>query len=503
VRTYYSYRLRNAYLTIDKDRNEAPRSDDGFVMASLWPSHFPLNIVRDAPRSGALSSFLIALEAWRRGLTVTLLDDRLNRIRISDGAQSITFNHSCPVSETPKYVRSTIRNKATTKERLREASVPAPKGNLLNLQDLTRESLIETARQIGYPVTIKPVDGSKGDGVYTGIRNDEELLRTFHHYAGTVRSQEMVIEEHFEGNDYRALVLGDQVLAVTKRSPANVVGDGKSSIEDLITAKNEIRKANPFLRTGLIKPDFEVEETLSSQGYTLASVPSAGLHIPLRRVANASAGGDSEDVTYTIPTAIKDAAVSAIKAVPQMRIAGVDFLYKEAETEDAKSDFTIIEMNYRPHIAVNMYPSKGKGPDVPEAIVDHFFPASSRPQSPNIHRTVFDYIAARKPLTEGVAQSVTLAPASNEGFEVARVATYSSVDITPRVARLLKLASKTNRISGSGIVSDRRLRLIAAGTLQETKSFFDTTSEALGTQPLSIQTWRGRILHGFRIHDRD
>src|SRR5699024_4938819 len=173
VRTYYSYRLRNAYLTIDKDRNEAPRSDEGFVMASLWPSHLPLNIVRDAPRSGALSSFPIALEAWRRRLTATLLDDRLTRIRISDGAQSITFNHPCPGSEPPRCVRSTSSNKATTKERLREASVPAPKGNLLNLQDLTRESLIETARQIGYPVTIKPVDGSKGDGVYTGIRNDE------------------------------------------------------------------------------------------------------------------------------------------------------------------------------------------------------------------------------------------------------------------------------------------------------------------------------------------
>lgn len=472
-------------------------------MATLWPSHFPLNIVRDAPRSGALSSFVIALEAWRRGLTVTLLDDRLNRIQISDGHYSITFNHSCPVSETPKFVRSTIRNKATTKEKLREASVPVPKGDLLNLHDLTRESLIESAKQIGYPVTIKPIDGSKGDGVYTGIRNDEELLRTFDHYAGNVRSQQMIIEEHFDGTDYRALVLDDQVLAVTKRTPANVVGDGQSSIEDLITAKNKIRKANPFLRTGLIKPDFEVEETLGSQGYTLASVPSAGLHVPLRRVANASAGGDSEDVTDSIPTDIKNAAVSAIKAVPQMRIAGVDFLYKEAATDGDKPNFTIIEMNYRPHIAVNMYPSKGKGPDVPRAIVDHFFPGSSRPQSPNLHRTVFDYIAARKPLTEGVAENVTFARAPTDGFEVASVATYSSVDLTPRITRLLMLASKRNRISGSGIVSDRRLRLIAAGTLEETKHFFDTTSEALGTQPLSIQTWRGRILHGFRIRDRD
>ena len=96
-------------------------------------------------------------------------------------------------------------------------------------------------------------------GVFSGIGSWAELERTYTHLVESQEVPEALIEENIPGDDYRLLVLGDQVLAACKRIPANVVGDGESSIETLITNKTVLRKRNPFLSRGLIRPDYEVQ----------------------------------------------------------------------------------------------------------------------------------------------------------------------------------------------------------------------------------------------------
>ena len=102
-----------------------------------WPTYFKANVVREGFGSSRLSSYAIALEAWRRDLRVTFLNPNMSRFRIDDGFTDLTFNYACPVSVTTEEARNSLRDKWTTKEMLGRAGVPVPKGQVLLTRDTT------------------------------------------------------------------------------------------------------------------------------------------------------------------------------------------------------------------------------------------------------------------------------------------------------------------------------------------------------------------------------
>src|SRR5690625_197461 len=98
-------------------------------MTSEWPKAYQPEVMR--PFFGRLSSSSIALEAWRRGLTVTLLDAQLRKYRIADAAGNrVTFIRSRPARTSLKAVRS-AGNKHTTNRLLSAAGLPVPQSYLI------------------------------------------------------------------------------------------------------------------------------------------------------------------------------------------------------------------------------------------------------------------------------------------------------------------------------------------------------------------------------------
>lgn len=303
-------------------------------MSVQWPEHFASEVVGVSNGSSALSSVCIALEAWRRGLKVTFSRADLQNYSISSDEKTIDFNYSRPQSITRKEDHAKLDRKAETLAVLRENDVPTPQGVRLDPRDTTTEILKEEAQQLGYPLVLKPEKGSFGRGVMTGLEDWDELESAYAHLLSDLNSSHVLLEKHHKGDDYRLLVVGDRVVGAVHRVPANVTGDGENSISDLIARKNSERRKNPFLAGGLIKVDFEVRKCLADQNLSLDSVPSEGQYVTLRRVANASAGGDVVDVTDKIPDQMKEAAVRAVHSVPRIVIAGVDILYDPNAGDD-------------------------------------------------------------------------------------------------------------------------------------------------------------------------
>ncbi|WP_022873476.1 ATP-grasp domain-containing protein [Nesterenkonia alba] len=315
---------------------------------ATWPQHFSPEVVRHSYGGGRLSSFCLALEGWRRGLSVTFHDYDLRQFTLASAERSIRFNDSRPSTWTkPKDYRRLIR-KWETKRLLEEAGLPIPKGRILNAKETSLESLNSLADTLGYPLVLKPNEGTMGRGVLSGISSWEELTAGWCHLVEDLHAEEIVMEQHVQGDDYRILVVGEKVLAACRRVPAHVVGDGQSTVQQLIDQKNAYRRENPFLSKGLIRVDYEVRQELEEQSIQLTSTPEAGEHVVLRRVANASAGGDVVDVTAELPEPIRRAAIDAVAACPNIHVAGVDVLYDRKSTASPEN-FNIIEMNSRPH----------------------------------------------------------------------------------------------------------------------------------------------------------
>ncbi|WFP16721.1 hypothetical protein [Citricoccus muralis] len=298
-------------------------------MTSSVPQHFSVDVVREAFGT-PLAGYSIVLEAWRRGLEVRLLDGQMRRFFISSENRRIKFDKARPSTTTATAMR-VVKSKSMTSARLRGAGVPVPANAVIDpANEDAVERLVMEASALGYPVVLKPLIGSMGRDVYTNIQTEADLLEIYRYLnrAGQ-KKQKYILEEHFAGEDYRVLVIGDRVTGAVLRRPANVIGDGEHTIAELISLKNKARSCNPHLSSKRIKPDHELRQFISRQGLNIESVPDSGTLVMLRGKANATQGGDSIDRTDEVPEALKAAAVRAVAAIPGLFMAGVDIIYDE------------------------------------------------------------------------------------------------------------------------------------------------------------------------------
>lgn len=299
-------------------------------------------------------------------------------------------------------------------------------------------------------------------------------------------------------------MIGNRVVAATRRVPTHVIGDGESTVDGLIQAKNTIRKKNPFLSSGLIKVDYEVESLLAEQDLARDSVPHTGRHVLLRRMANGSAGGDVVDVTEELPTEVLEAAVRAVQVFDNIHIAGVDLLYKAPDTVTGQAaSYVIIEMNSRPHIPTNMYPSSGTGRDVPRYFIDYFFPDTARKQQPGVESVVFDYPMLETILRSRVAREISAAPLTDlPERRRFRFTTGDSYVNMPRGRRSrLEHTAASLGINGDITQPERGIVVAILGSQSSDKldEFATGLADALRGTVESVQSYDGVLTTGFRI----
>ncbi len=288
--------------------------------------------------------------------------------RVKHGGVSHYFNYM----QTPlnTYVSSRLSNsKFTTNMLLRDYGIPVPSSMRVTRGKFQRGEWDSWG--LDYPLVIKPAQSSEGGaGVKTNIRTRKELFKEM---KKSYRQWDSMLVEHYYQNmkDYRVLVLDGKVIAATERIPAYVIGDGRTTVRDLIEAKNEVRMSDP-VNFGLIKVNAEFRRKLASQQLRMSSTPALGRRVQLQNVCNTGSGGEVHDETDRISPENKRIAIKAAKAL-DLRLAGIDFLCRDIKRSLTRTGGVIIEANQHPGVKGHHYPHKGEPRDVATQIMKAVF----------------------------------------------------------------------------------------------------------------------------------
>lgn len=273
---------------------------------------------------------------------------------------------------------SIAKNKEATRILLKRAGCPVPAGRTFAGGDTLGAE--EFAARIGYPVVVKPAEGSMGIGVVANIASVTELRKALAMLGRTVHGQDdFIVERHISGADYRIMVIGEEVVAAVKRRPASVVGDGRQTVGQLMIEKNIERQSNPHLGQLPIQWNESSAHELAKSGYGFDDIPAQGKRLDLSSTSNLTQGGDSIDVLEELHPSIREIAVRAARAVPGMAYCGVDFLIEDHTQPVDLQGGAICELNVMAALPVGEYPAYGKPRPLAERFIQECAHAFSVP----------------------------------------------------------------------------------------------------------------------------
>ncbi len=309
-------------------------------------------------------------EAERRNIPVTRMDND-SLYRLGYGTNQQLFRATV-MGTTRSIAVDSVGCKWLTKNLLKRAGISVPNGAAA----YSKAELEEAMDEIPLPWVIKPTDGNHGRGITTNIRTKEAVLKAASQ-AWKV-SDKIIIEEYAEGDDYRFLVINYKLVAVAKRTPAAVTGNGKSTIRELIAAENKHpnRGAGHQKVLTKIKIDQHTKNLLKESGLTLDSVIPRGKEVFLKSTANLSTGGTSTDVTDDVhPYSVFLA--ERIARLFQLDVCGIDIMAKDITQPLVRGNGAVIEVNAGPGFRMHTHPSKGQPRDVAQPLLDMLFPNES------------------------------------------------------------------------------------------------------------------------------
>ena len=302
-----------------------------------------------------LSTQILMKEAIKRGILVEILDRRDQFIALSRNNNTQYVKQATKTSRDSYITMLMMENKTVTKKMLEKEGICVPKGIEITVND-NKETI--SNRYVNKAIVVKPKSTNFGKGISIFVEGAKksDLLRALDIAFGY--DDTVLIEEFAKGKEYRFLVIGDQTVGILHRVPANVVGDDKHSIRELVMIKNQDPLRGKGYKTPLekIELDASSELFLNQSGMNFDYVPKHLETVYLRENSNISTGGDSIDYTDSIPSRFKEIAVKAAKAVGA-RFCGVDMMIEDYK--DERSNYSIIEINFNPAIHIHSYPYIG------------------------------------------------------------------------------------------------------------------------------------------------
>lgn len=274
-------------------------------------------------------------------------------------------------SETSSIGVELACDKEDTKYLLEQAEVEVPRGDIIRRE----RSLEEACRYVGYPLVIKPVDGNHGRGITVDIQNYEDALEAFNNAKESSRSGAIIVEKFITGEDYRLLVINNKLVAGAKRTPAHVIGNGKSTVQELIDEVNKDPRrgyGHENVLTQITVNDL-TKNIIKDAGYTLESVIPEGERLILKDTANLSTGGTAEDVTDIIHPANVSMA-ERISKIIDLDICGIDIMTTDISKPLSETGGAVLEVNAGPGFRMHLAPTTGLPRNVAAPVIDKLFP---------------------------------------------------------------------------------------------------------------------------------
>ncbi len=330
--------------------------------------------MRDKERLGPSTGSIVE-EAKARGIPWIRLN-KYSLCQLGYGANQKRIQATV-TSDTSSIGVEIACDKEDTKYLLEQAEVPIPKGDIVR----TERGLRDAIDYVGYPVVVKPINGNHGRGITANINNWEDAVVAFE--AAREVSRSVIVEKYIVGQDFRLLVINYKLVAAALRTPAHVIGDGKSNIQELIDKVNE----DPRRGYGhekvltMIKVDDMTKGILEAHKYTLETILPEGEMLKLKDTANLSTGGTATDVTDIVHP-FNVFMAERISKIIGLDICGIDIMTEDISVPLDQSDGAILEVNAGPGFRMHLAPTNGLPRNVAAHVVDMLFPPGANSRIP-------------------------------------------------------------------------------------------------------------------------
>ncbi len=313
------------------------------------------------------STQAIVEAAQQRSIPVLRLTERASLYQLGWGIHQQRIQATL-TSRTNHVAVEIAGDKALTKRLLAQAGLPVPRGETVLSTPLAEEA----ARKLNGAVVVKPCNANQGKGVSTLLTCTTAVAAACEHARRW--GPRVLVEQHIEGADYRVLVVGRRMVAAARRVPPQVVGDGQSTIRELVEQENRRPQRGEGHDKVLTKIalDAVAAACLQDQGLAFEAVPQAGATVRLRGNANLSTGGTAEDVTAKVHPDTARACVRAARTIG-LDVAGIDIVCRDIALPLEAQGGAMIEVNAAPGIRMHEHPSLGAPQPAGRAIVDSLF----------------------------------------------------------------------------------------------------------------------------------
>jgi len=322
--------------------------------------------IRESERFGPSTGSIVD-EAVARDIPYIRLNKE-SLIQLGYGKNQVRFRATM-TDRTSSIAVDLASNKDETKRLLQEAAIPVAKGTCI----IHEEDLAEAVKDIGFPLVFKPLDGNHGKGASINVKTMEDAIAAFHH--AKKYSRKIIIEKFISGYDFRVLVINNRFIAAALREPANVIGDGKLNIQQLIDKENEDPRRGYGHENVLteISIDKETHDQLAKSNYSLETILPKGEKCYLKGTANLSTGGTSTDVTDIMhPTNIF--ICERISRVIGLDICGIDIMAQNLSEPLETSGGVVLEVNAAPGFRMHLAPANGLPRNVAAPVIDMLYP---------------------------------------------------------------------------------------------------------------------------------
>ena len=318
--------------------------------------------VRFGPSTGSIID-----EAVARDIPFIRLDSQ-SLVQLGYGKNQVRFRATM-TNHTSSIAVDLASNKDETKRMLHDAAIPVAKGVCIS----SIEDLEDSVNRIGFPLVFKPLDGNHGKGASINVKTMGEAHAAYDH--AKKYSRKIIIEKFISGYDFRVLVINHKFIAAALREPAHVIGDGVSTIQQLIETENKDPRRGYGHENVLteISIDRETLEQLAKHEFTTETILNKGEKCYLKGTANLSTGGTSTDITDIVhPHNIFIA--ERISRVIGLDICGIDIMASNLSEPLETTGGVVLEVNAAPGFRMHLAPAQGLPRNVAAPVIDMLYP---------------------------------------------------------------------------------------------------------------------------------
>lgn len=265
----------------------------------------------------------------------------------------------------PNHTETICRRKHLAKRMLELGGVPVPVGGDFLPEE--KEIALAYFGMMPKPAVVKPTDSGGSAGVTIGVNDSNQFLEAWDHaLAGGRKKSNVLVEQFVRGVELRAYVVGSEVVSIIARVQPYIVGDGVSTVVDLLEQDRVFRQKNYRTKKLSIVVDWEFVKTW---GHSEQTIPKQGDILFLNRLSIPQVGALTVDVSDSVSPSIKDIAMRAKSTIPDLEIAGVDILVNDLT--DGETAY-VLEINTSAALDLHRYPTHGSPRNVDKDIVEYF-----------------------------------------------------------------------------------------------------------------------------------